>query len=342
MNAAGCYRTKLVEGVHEFGLQRSIRLHRFYQLIHAHKRVALGRQGVEQFAKAEMELVAAARPAAARGPTLRRLSTGPALGPRRHGNGLRSGASAERTPRRAQDPDALFGVNRRAKAVPARRATGRVRQSPAQRLRAVHYPHFFGQFVPPRFGLRRYATGGAESSPRGNDIIQSLQPTPQRHGPRMAIALAGQKAAQLRNPPDRLRDRRRCFRRGLSLVNVAIEGLPLVGGQPPIRRSVGLESSRFVQVQNAPSHDHVDGQGSLQARAGTQLPCFHLATALEHAMKLFDGPAFDIPGQAFEGLDPCGGSISWAQTAQRVRGGCPEWYLGAEKLTDAKDTRRVA
>src|SRR5207249_1862659 len=68
-------------------------------------------------------------------------------------------------------------------------------------------PISFRNFLATRFGALRCATARAESLPRGDNIIESLQPTPQRHGTRMAVALACQEASQLRDPPHGLSDR---------------------------------------------------------------------------------------------------------------------------------------
>src|SRR6267142_5513957 len=85
-----------------------------------------------------------------------------------------------------------------------------------------------------------------------------LKATPQRLGPGLVAAAAPYKTAQLCNPVHGLRKRGRLVRRGWTLMDGTIEGLPFLDLQQHATREFGYRPGQHRGIQHPPGDDAVE------------------------------------------------------------------------------------
>src|SRR5712692_1391833 len=138
--------------------------------------------------------------------------------------------------------------------------------------------------------------------PGGADVIQALQPKPNRLRARLSVPLASKKTAQARHQPNRFTETGRLRRRNRVLADETDQRLPLDRFKINRARHIRGFSSEFGEMKNPPGHHQVDRQTGFDAVRTAQLPSLNLAAALERAMEYFNTPAPRIPIELLAGL----------------------------------------
>src|SRR5260370_30062839 len=141
-----------------------------------------------------------------------------------------------------------------------------------------------------------------KNAPGGADVIQALQPKPNRLRARFTVPLASKKTAQARHQPNRFTQTGRLRRRYRVLVDETDQRLPL--DRFKINRAGHIRgfSSEVGEMKNPPGHHQVDRQAGFDAVRTAQLPSLNLAAALDPSMEYFNAPSPRIPIELLAGL----------------------------------------
>ena len=122
-----------------------------------------------------------------------------------------------------------------------------------------------------------------------------LKPFPQHRRPGFPIAPAGQEAAQLGKPVDRLAQGGWRLRRRGCPMDGAIQGLPFLQCQQRRTRHIRHRPAQHGRIENPPGNDAIQGQTPLQPRGGRQLAGFDATATFQNSVPDFHASATSIP-----------------------------------------------
>ena len=139
------------------------------------------------------------------------------------------------------------------------------------------------------------------------------------------IMCTPQETAQLGEPTHGLVQARRSRWRCRSLVHCTVKALPFVGFQYSVAGHLRSLPCLVSQPQQAPSHDAVGHQRSVNPLRILQLQFFQVTAAFEDKVVALHQPTVAVPFQALDGLlERVDRQRGEQQPAQRC---CPWWWL---------------
>src|SRR5437899_799970 len=130
--------------------------------------------------------------------------------------------------------------------------------------------------------------------PHQRQVIEALEPAPERDRTGFAIAVARQKAAQLCRPPDELAHRGRFSRRTALAKSHTPQRLPLRFAEPITGGCIRHPPPGFAHGQPPPRDHPTPPQHPMHATRRGQLPLLDLTTAFENLVHHFNLPTQEI------------------------------------------------
>ena len=99
----------------------------------------------------------------------------------------------------------------------------------------------------------------AESDPGHRDIAESLESSPEHDGTGMTVTFSAKETAEARNPADHFVEGGWRVRGTGSLMDKAVEGLPLMVFEDHRARQIGDGSTEHCQREDAAGNEAIEG-----------------------------------------------------------------------------------